>query len=57
MKKFFLMLAATAALLTITGCGSLRTPRGANNGKIWYHTFFGISIESAVYGDGVIVNQ
>ena len=57
MKKL-VMLAALAAVLTVlTGCGSLRTPAGANNNKIWYNTFFGISIESAVYGDGIIVNQ
>ena len=57
MKKL-VMLAALAAVLTVmTGCGSLRTPAGANNNKIWYNTFFGVSIESAVYGDGIIVNQ
>ena len=48
---------AAVVLAAMTGCGSLRTPAGKNNGKIWYHTFFGISIESAVYGDGIIVNQ
>ena len=57
MKKFFMIAAAAALLAAMTGCGSLRTPAGANNNKIWYHTFFGISIESAVYGDGIIVNQ
>ena len=57
MKKL-VMLAALAAVLTVlTGCGSMRTPAGANNNKIWYNTFFGVSIESAVYGDGIIVNQ
>jgi len=30
---------------------------GANNNKIWYQTFFGFSIESAVLGDGIMVNQ
>ncbi len=56
MKKLVL-LAAAAIALTLTSCTSLRTPSGANNGKIWYNTLFGISIESAVYGDGIIVNQ
>ena len=59
MKKL-VMLAALAAVLTVmTGCGSLRTPaKGPNSQKVWYHTFFGLSIESALYGDGVvIVNQ
>ena len=57
MKKLLLGLAAVAALAAMTGCGSLRTPSGERNEKVWYHTFFGISIESAVYGDGIIVNQ
>ena len=57
MKKLVLLAAAVATLMAVTGCGSLRTPAGANNEKVWYHTFFGISIESALYGDGIIVNQ
>ena len=57
MKKLVLLAAAVATLMAVTGCGSLRTSAGANNEKVWYHTFFGISIESAVYGDGIIVNQ
>ena len=57
MKKFFLAVAALATLVAVTSCGSLRTPSGANNNKVWYHTFVGVSIESAVYGDGIIVNQ
>ena len=56
MKKAFLLAAAAALLGLMTGCGSLRTPSGANNQKIYYNTFFGISIESLVYGDGLIVN-
>ena len=56
MKKLAL-LAAAAIALTLTSCTSLRTPKGANNGKIYYNTLFGISIESLVYGDGIIVNQ
>ena len=55
MKKTVLALIALAAIVTLTSCGSLRTPSsGANNKKVWYDTFFGISIESAVYGDGII---
>ena len=57
MKKLVLIAAVAAMLVALTGCGSLRTPAGKNNNKIWYQTFFGISIESAVYGDGIIVNQ
>ena len=55
MKKLAL-LAAAAIALTLTSCCSLRTPsKGDNNNKVWYNTFFGISIESAVYGDGILV--
>jgi len=57
MKKFFLIAVAAVILASLTGCGSLRTPAGANNGKIWYNTFFGISLDSAVQGDGFIVQQ
>ena len=58
MKKV-IMFAVGAALLTgLSGCGSLRTPSsGDNANKVYYSTFFGISIESAVYGDGIIVDQ
>ena len=57
MKKFFLALAALATLVAVTSCGSLRTPpSGANANKVYYYTFFGISVESAVYGDGLVVN-
>ena len=57
MKK--LPFAAVAALMVcaITGCGSLRTPKsGANSKYTYYNTFFGVSLESAVYGDGLIVS-
>ena len=56
MKKLLLALAAIATIVTLTSCGSLRTPsEGPNNKKVWYDTFFGVSIESAVYGDGILV--
>ena len=57
MKKVVIMAVLAALALAMTGCGSLRTPSGRNNNKIWYNTFFGISIESAVNGDGIIVKQ
>lgn len=57
MKKALMIAGAVIVLAAMTGCGSLRTPKGANNNKVWYNTFFGVSIESAVYGDGIIVNQ
>ena len=57
MKKIAMLTALAALVLTVTGCGSLRTPADGKNSKLnYYHTFFGISIESAVYGDGLIVN-
>ena len=56
MKKFFLTLAAVATLVAVTGCNSLRTPStGEHANKVYYWTFFGISIESAVYGDNLLV--
>jgi len=57
MKKIVVFAVFAAMLTMMTGCGSLRTPAGPNNQKVWYDTFFGISIESAVYGDGIIVKQ
>ncbi len=58
MKYVLSMLAALFIVATFTGCGSLRTPSsGENANKVYYNTFFGISIESAVYGDGIIVDQ
>lgn len=57
MKKLLVLAAATIALTALTGCGSLRTPTSGERSKnVYYHTFFGISIESAVYGDGLIVS-
>ena len=58
MKKFLALIVATALVTMLTGCGSLRTPTsGPNADNVYYSTFFGISIESAVYGDGLIVDK
>ena len=58
MKKLVLFGIVAALMVLATGCGSLRTPTsGARAKNVYYKTFFGISIESAVYGDGLIVNQ
>ena len=51
MKKVALLLVIG---LMAAGCGSYRTK---NNGKTYYATFFGISIESAVWGDGLIIGK
>ncbi|NLB69877.1 MAG: hypothetical protein GX804_09410 [Lentisphaerae bacterium] len=57
MKHFLKLIAAVVLIATLSGCGSLRTPSsGPNADKVYYGTFFGISIESAVYGDGIIVD-
>lgn len=57
MNKIVTALVIIATAMIMTGCCSLRTPQsGPRSGKTFYHTFFGISIESAVYGDGVILN-
>lgn len=58
MKKLILIAVAAIAVGALTGCGSARTPlEGPRSKNTFYNTFFGISIESAVYGDGLIVNQ
>lgn len=58
MKKFALIAAAVVVAVAFTGCGSMRTPTsGARSKNVYYRTFFGISLESAVYGDGLIVSQ
>ncbi len=55
MKKVVLVLAAIAIATVVTGCGFLRTPKsGPCADKVYYRTFYGISIESAVYGDGIL---
>ena len=57
MKKALLIATAAIAVIALTGCGSLRTPKsGARSGNVYYNTFFGISLESAVYGDGLVVS-
>lgn len=56
MKKLLFVAAAALMLCAVTGCGSLRTPKtGASSKYTYYNTFFGISLESAVYGDGLIL--
>ena len=58
MKKFLMVLTLAVVALALSGCGSARTPLSGPRAKnVWYNTFFGVSIESAVYGDGLIVNQ
>ena len=58
MKKFLIIAAAACVALVLTGCGSARTPTsGARSKNVYYNTFFGISVESLVYGDGLVVGQ
>jgi uncharacterized protein YceK len=55
MKQFLTLAAAAVVVATLSGCGSLRTPtNGPRADKTYYSTFFGLSIESAVWGDGII---
>ena len=57
MKKFMLFAVAALIVCAVSGCGSLRTPKKGDRSKYVYcHTFFGISIESAVYGDGLVIS-
>ncbi len=57
MRKLLILAAAALVIASVTGCGSLRTPKsGARKGNVYYNTFFGISLESAVYGDGLVVS-
>ncbi len=57
MKKLMLLAAAAVITLAVSGCGSARTPTsGARSKNVYYNTFFGISIESAVYGDGLVIS-
>ena len=58
MKKLLIVAAVAAMALVLTGCGSARTPTSGSRSKnVWYNTFFGISVESLVYGDGLVVGQ
>ena len=58
MKKLLVFAVAAVAVASLTGCGSLRTPTsGSRAQNTYYKTFFGISIESLVYNDGLVVNQ
>lgn len=58
MKKALIVLGAVLAISALSACGSARTPlEGPRAKNTYYNTFFGISIESLVYGDGLIVNQ
>ncbi|MBE6389470.1 MAG: hypothetical protein E7043_04780 [Lentisphaerae bacterium] len=57
MKKLVIFAVAALVACAVTGCGSLRTPKsGARSKYVYYNTFFGLSIESGVYGDGFIVD-
>ena len=57
MKRLAIVALAVVMAAAITGCGSLRTPKSSpRSNYVYYNTFFGISIESAVYGDGLIVS-
>lgn len=57
MKKIAMLVALVATAVAMSGCSSLRTPAtGERAGKVYYNTFMGLSIESAVYGDGFLVN-
>ena len=58
MKKFIIIAAVACVALALTGCGSPRTPTsGSRKNNVYYKTFFGISVESLVYGDGLVVGQ
>ena len=57
MKKMIIFAVAAVAAIVVTGCGSARTPTSGPRAKnVYYQTFFGLSIESAVYGDGLVIN-
>ena len=57
MKKIITFVALVAMVVAMSGCSSLRTPsNGPRAGKVYYSTFMGLSIESAVYGDGFVVD-
>ncbi len=58
MKKILMLVAAAAVVASVAvGCGSIRTPKKGGNSKAnYYNTVFGVSVESAVYGDDLVVN-
>ena len=57
MKKRIIFAVAAVAAIVVTGCGSARTPTSGPRAKnVYYQTFFGLSIESAVYGDGLVIS-
>ena len=57
MKKFLMLLVLAAVVVAVSGCGSMRTPlSGPRSKNVWYNTFFGVTIEGAVYGDGLVIN-
>ena len=57
MKKILVLTAAVAMIGLLVGCGSARTPTSGPRAKnVYYNTFFGITIEGAVYGDGLIIS-
>ena len=57
MKKLLLLTAAACIAMVVTGCGSYRTnTSGPRSKNVYYKTVFGISLESAVYGDGLVVS-
>ena len=57
MKKLIIAVAVACVALALTGCGSARTPTsGPRSKNVYYNTFFGITIEGAVYGDGLIIS-
>ena len=50
MKKLLILGLAAVVAVVVSGCGSMRTPTsGPRSKNVYYHTFFGLSIESAVY--------
>ena len=57
MKKLAIVAFAIVMAAVVTGCGSMRTPAsGARSKNVYYNTFFGVTIEGAVYGDGLIIS-
>ena len=57
MKRVALILSLAVVALVLAGCGSLRTPTsGPRSKNVYYNTFFGLTIEGGVYGDGFIIS-